>query len=117
MAVSAADSLSCFPTDCGAGVVKKYSSRLKGGFRFYRLDYSLKYLDYSLRYSEDYPDTQKREAELESRSLAEIPTEKLIDLILRTQKELEEAKVEPIFKSSQEQAEEKEAREALKSLL
>jgi transcriptional regulator len=59
----------------------------------------------------------KLQAELESRSLAEIPTEKLIDLILRTQKELEEAKVEPIFKSSQEQAEEKEAREALKSLL
>ncbi len=59
----------------------------------------------------------KLRAELESRSLADIPTEKLIDLILRTQKELEEAKVEPIFKSSQEQAEEKEAREALKSLL
>ncbi len=59
----------------------------------------------------------KLQAELESRSLAEIPTEKLIDLLLRTQKELEEAKVEPIFKSSQEQAEEKEAREALKSLL
>lgn len=59
----------------------------------------------------------KLRAELESRSLADIPTEKLIDLILRTQKELEEAKVEPIFKSSQEQAEEKEAREALNSLL
>lgn len=59
----------------------------------------------------------KLQAELESRSLAEIPTEKLIDLILRTQKELEEAKVEPIFRSSREQAEEKEAREALNSLL
>lgn len=59
----------------------------------------------------------KLRAELESRSLADIPTEKLIDLILRTQKELEEAKVEPLFKSSQEQAEEKEAREALNSLL
>ncbi len=59
----------------------------------------------------------KLRAELESRSLADIPTEKLIDLILRTQKELEEAKVEPIFKSSQEQTEEKEAREALNSLL
>ena len=55
--------------------------------------------------------------ELDSRSLADVPTEKLVDLLLRTQKELEEARVEPIFKSSQEQAEEKEAREALKSLL
>ena len=62
-----ADYLSELSTLCGAGVVKKYSSRLKGGFRFYRLDYSLKYLDYSLRYSEDYPDTQKREAELETK--------------------------------------------------
>lgn len=62
-----ADYLSELSTLCGADVVKKYSSRLKGGFRFYRLDYSLKYLDYSLRYSEDYPDTQKREAELEAK--------------------------------------------------
>lgn len=55
--------------------------------------------------------------ELESRSLSDVPTEKLVDLYLRTQEKLEEAKVEPLFKSSQEQAEEKEAREALKSLL
>ena len=59
----------------------------------------------------------KLQEELDSRSLADVPTEKLVDLFLRTQKELEEAKVEPIFKSSQEQAEEKEARTALQSLL
>lgn len=59
----------------------------------------------------------KLQAELDSRSLEDVPTEKLVDLYLRTQKELEEAKVEPIFKSSQEQAEEKEARTALQSLL
>jgi len=59
----------------------------------------------------------KLQAELDSRSLSDVPTEKLVDLLLRTQKELEEAKVEPIFKSSQEQAEEREARTALQSLL
>ena len=59
----------------------------------------------------------KLQEELDSRSLSDVPTEKLVDLYLRTQKELEEAKVEPIFKSSQEQAEEKEARTALNSLL
>ena len=59
----------------------------------------------------------KLQEELDSRSLSDVPTERLVDLYLRTQKELEEAKVEPIFKSSQEQAEEKEARTALQSLL
>ena len=59
----------------------------------------------------------KLQTELDSRSLSDVPTEKLVDLLLRTQKELEEAKVEPIFKSSQEQAEEREARTALQSLL
>ena len=58
----------------------------------------------------------KLRKELEQRSLEDVPTEKLVDLILRTQDKLEEAKVEPIFKSTAEQREEKEERTLLDSL-
>lgn len=62
-----ADYLSTLSELCGAGVVKKYASRLKGGFAFYRVDYALKYLDYTLRLVEDYPTVQEKERELEGK--------------------------------------------------
>jgi orotate phosphoribosyltransferase-like protein len=58
----------------------------------------------------------KLRGELEQRSLSDVPTDKLVDLILRTQDKLEEAKVEPVLKSTEEQKEEKEERGLLNSL-
>lgn len=55
--------------------------------------------------------------ELDSRSLADVPTEKLVDLYLKTSSQLDGAIVEPVFKSSKEQEEERRAREALDSLM
>ena len=59
----------------------------------------------------------KLQAELDERSLSDVPTEKLVDLILKTSSTLESSLVSPIFKSSQELQEEKEARKALDSLV
>ena len=59
----------------------------------------------------------KLQAELDGRSLADVPTEKLVDLYLKTASTLESSLVSPIFKSSQELQEEKEARKALDSLV
>ena len=59
----------------------------------------------------------KLQAELDERSLADVPTEKLVDLYLKTASTLESSLVSPIFKSSQELQEEKEARKALDSLV
>ena len=59
----------------------------------------------------------KLQTELDERSLADVPTEKLVDLILKTSSTLESSLVSPIFKSSQELQEEKEARKALDSLV
>ena len=61
------DYLATLSEYCGAGVVKKYASRLREGFRFFRVDYSLKYLEYTLRLVEDYPTVQEKEKELEGR--------------------------------------------------
>lgn len=55
--------------------------------------------------------------ELDSRSLADVPTEKLVDLYLKTLSQLDGAIVEPVFKSSKEQEEERRAREALDSII
>ena len=55
--------------------------------------------------------------ELESRSLADVPTEKLVELFLKTSSTLEGSIVEPRFQSTEEQKVEKEAREALNKLL
>lgn len=60
-----ADYLATLSEYCGAGVVKRYASRLRDGFRFYRLDYSLKYLEYSFRQVEDYPTVKEKADELE----------------------------------------------------
>jgi transposase-like protein len=59
----------------------------------------------------------KLQAELDERNLSDVPTEKLVDLILKTSSTLESSLVSPIFKSSQELQEEKEARKALDSLV
>lgn len=60
---------------------------------------------------------QKIKKELDARDLADVPTEKLVDLYLKTASSVDSAIVEPIFKSSQEQKDEREAREAIDSLL
>lgn len=59
----------------------------------------------------------KLQTELESRSLADVPTEKLLDLYLKTASTLESSVVAPIFKSSQEIEDEKEARKAINNLV
>lgn len=59
----------------------------------------------------------KLQAELDERNLSDVPTEKLVGLILKTSSTLESSLVSPIFKSSQELQEEKEARKALDSLV
>ena len=58
----------------------------------------------------------KQKAELEERSLTDVPTDKLVDMYLKTASALEGAIVEPIFKSSTEQEEEKEERKLLNSI-
>lgn len=55
--------------------------------------------------------------ELESRSLVDVPTEKLVELFLKTSSTLEGSIVEPRFQSTEEQKADKEAREALNKLL
>jgi len=59
----------------------------------------------------------KLQAELDSRSLADLPTEKLVDLYLKTASTLESSVVTPIFKSSQEIEDEREARKAINNLV
>lgn len=60
---------------------------------------------------------EKIQTELDSRTLQDVPTDKLVDLLIKTESQLEGAKIKPIFKSSQEQLEEREARESLNALL
>lgn len=55
--------------------------------------------------------------ELESRNLVDVPTEKLVELFLKTSSTLEGSIVEPRFQSTEEQKADKEAREALNKLL
>lgn len=59
----------------------------------------------------------KLQAELDARSLADVPTEKLVDLYLKTASTLDSSVVTPIFKSSQEIEDEREARKAINSLV
>lgn len=58
----------------------------------------------------------KLKEELDARTLADVPTEKLVDMYIKTASALESAIVEPIFKSSTEQQEEKAERDILQSL-
>ena len=54
--------------------------------------------------------------ELENRNLTEVPTEKLVELYLKTTSTLEGSIIEPRFQSTKEQKTEKEAREILEKL-
>ena len=58
----------------------------------------------------------KLKEELDARTLADVPTEKLVDMYIKTASALEGTIVEPIFKSSKEQQEEREERDILQSL-
>jgi len=54
--------------------------------------------------------------ELEKRNLSDVPTDKLLDLLLKYENQLQEEIVEPIYKSSQEIKEERQDRELLEEL-
>ena len=58
----------------------------------------------------------KIKEELENRNLTEVPTEKLVELYLKTTSTLEGSIIEPRFQSTKEQTTEKEAREILEKL-
>jgi transposase-like protein len=59
----------------------------------------------------------KIEQELQARDLSDVPTDKLLDLFLKYNSQLKEEIVEPVFKSSQEIAEELQDRELLERLV
>jgi DNA-binding XRE family transcriptional regulator len=58
----------------------------------------------------------KIEQELASRDLAEVPTEKLLQAWLQFSKQLEEERIDPLFRSSRELEEDKTDRELLEQL-
>lgn len=59
---------------------------------------------------------QRVRAEIDSRDLSTIPTEKLIELYLKQTSALKEEIIEPTFKSSEEQSRERQEREYLDRL-
>lgn len=58
----------------------------------------------------------KIKKEVESRDLSDIPTDKLLDLLLKYNAQVKEEIIDPIYKSSQEIKEEREDRELLEDL-
>ena len=58
----------------------------------------------------------KIKAEVEKRNLSEVPTEKLLELLLKYNSQVNEETVEPLFKSSEEIAEERTERGLLDEL-
>ena len=58
----------------------------------------------------------KIKKEVESRDLSDVPTDKLLDLLLKYNSQVKEEIVEPIYKSSQEIKEERPDRELLEEL-
>lgn len=58
----------------------------------------------------------KIKKEVESRDLSDVPTDKLLELLLKYNSQVKEEIVEPIYKSSQELIEEKQDRELLEEL-
>lgn len=58
----------------------------------------------------------KLKAEVERRSFSDLPTEKLLELYLKYSSQVREEVVEPIYKSSQEIAEDKADREIVEAL-
>lgn len=60
---------------------------------------------------------KKIKKEIDSRDFSDVPTDKLVDLYIKTASTLEGLMVEPSFKSSQELSEERQAKEALAVLI
>lgn len=58
----------------------------------------------------------KIKKEVESRDLSDVPTDKLLELLLKYNSQVKEEIVEPIYKSSQEIKEERQDRELLEEL-
>jgi restriction endonuclease Mrr len=58
----------------------------------------------------------KIKTEVERRDLSDVPTDKLLELLLKYNSQIKEEIVEPIFKSSQELIEERQDRELLDEL-
>jgi restriction endonuclease Mrr len=58
----------------------------------------------------------KIKAEVERRDLSDVPTDKLLELLLKYNSQVKEEIVEPIFKSSEEMVEERKDRELLDEL-
>ena len=58
----------------------------------------------------------KIKKEVESRDLSDVPTDKLLELLLKYNSQVKEEIVEPIYKSSQELIEDKQDRELLETL-
>jgi len=58
----------------------------------------------------------KIKEEVENRDLSDVPTDKLLELLLKYNSQVKEEIVEPIYKSSQELIEERQDRELLKEL-
>ena len=58
----------------------------------------------------------KIKKEVESRDLSDVPTDKLLELLLKYNSQIKEEIVEPIYKSSQEIKEERQDRELLEEL-
>ena len=58
----------------------------------------------------------KIKKEVEQRDLSDVPTDKLLDLLLKYNSQVKEEIVEPIYKSSQEIKEERQDRELLEEL-
>ena len=58
----------------------------------------------------------KIKTEVERRDLSDVPTDKLLELLLKYNSQVKEEIVEPIYKSSQEIAEERQDRELLEEL-
>lgn len=60
---------------------------------------------------------KKIKKEVDSRDFSDVPTDKLVDLYIKTASTLEALMVEPDFKSSEEIQEDKEMKEALARLV
>ena len=58
----------------------------------------------------------KIKEEVERRNLSDVPTDKLLELLLKYNSQVKEEIVEPIYKSSQELIEDKQDRELLETL-
>jgi len=59
--------LSALSELCGAEAVQKYKDELLHGYAFYALSFYVRYLEYSLRQSEDFSALQREEPELRKR--------------------------------------------------